>query len=181
MDADAPTKAGAGADVGAGSGGASGRRLSTAVVLFHETLGQCLGLSAVDHRALTLILDHAPLTAGTLAQLTGLTPGAVTGLADRLERAGYIRRTPDPRDRRRIVIEPVGDGMTGLDEVFVDLGTAMSKFMAKYDERELATIADYVDNTIEVLQEQTRRLSAELTSGSTRAEALRDSHPPLGG
>jgi DNA-binding MarR family transcriptional regulator len=175
MDGDAPTKA----DLGAGLGADSGRRLSTAVVLFHETLGQCLGLSAVDHRALTLILDHAPLTAGTLAQLTGLTPGAVTGLADRLERAGYIRRTPDPSDRRKIVIEPIGDGMPGLDEVFVDLGTAMSTFMAKYDDRELATIADYVDNTIDVLQEQTRRLSEELT-GSARGAALRDPHPPLG-
>jgi DNA-binding MarR family transcriptional regulator len=161
-----------GMDADTATGADWGRRLSTAVVLFHEAVGQCLGLSAVDHRALTLIHEHAPLTAGTLAQLTGLTPGAVTGLVDRLERAGQVRRNADPNDRRRIMIEPVGDGNTGLDDVFADLGTAMSGFMDKYDDRERATIADYVSNTIDVLREQTRKLTATLDD---------DAQPPAAG
>lgn len=136
-----------------------GRRLSAAAVLFHEAVGQRLGLSPVDHRALTLIHDHAPLTAGTLAGWTGLTPGAVTGLLDRLERAGLVRRSADPADRRRILIEPITEGGQALDEVFAELSAAMARFMTKYDDRELATITDYVRNTIDVLHEQTRRLN----------------------
>lgn len=163
------------ADTGAGTDW--GRRLSTAVVLFHEAVGHRLGLSAVDHRALTQIHDHAPLTAGTLAQLTGLTPGAVTGLVDRLERAGLVRRNPDPSDRRRILIEPITDAGTGLDEVFGDLGSAMARFMAKYDARELATITDYMRNTIDVLQEQTRRLGTTV-EGAGRGG--RDAGSPTG-
>jgi DNA-binding MarR family transcriptional regulator len=137
-----------------------GRRLSTAVVMFHEALGNRLGLSAVDHRALSLIMRHAPLSAGTLARLTGLTPGAVTGMIDRLERVGYVRRGPDPADRRRILISPALDRENRLTSGYAELGAAMSRFMAKYDEAELAVIADYVANTIDVLEEQTRRLSA---------------------
>lgn len=138
-----------------------GRRLSTAVVLYHEALGQQLGLRGVDHRALTLVHEHAPLTAGGLAQLTGLTPGAVTGLVDRLERAGHVRRVPDRNDRRRILIEPVGDGPAGLGPAFAELGAAMGQVMRRYDEQQLAAITDWVRATIEVLQEQTRRLGAD--------------------
>lgn len=137
-----------------------GRRLSTAVVMFHEALGNRLGLSAADHRALSLIMRNAPLSASTLARLTGLTPGAVTGMVDRLEQAGYVRRGPDPADRRRILISPVLDRENRLTSVYADLGAAMSRFMAKYDEQDLAVIADYVANTIDVLEDQTRRISA---------------------
>lgn len=136
-----------------------GRRLSTAVVMFHEALGDRLGLSAVDHRALSLVQREGPLTAGRLAELTGLTPGAVTGLVDRLERAGFVRREPDPTDRRRIRIVPVADRHPDYGDAFAELAREMRVFMAKYDERELAVIADYVRNTIEVLERQTRRLS----------------------
>jgi DNA-binding MarR family transcriptional regulator len=41
-------------------------------------------------------------TAGELAAATGLTTGAITAVIDRLERAGYIRRRPDPADRRKV-------------------------------------------------------------------------------
>lgn len=135
-----------------------GHRLSTAVVLFHEAVGELLGLSAADHRALTLISAHAPLTGSDLARLTGLTPGAITGMVDRLESGGHVRRTPDPTDRRRTLITPTADGTEQAREAFAALGAAMGAMMARYDEDQLATIADYVGNTIEVLTEQTRRL-----------------------
>ncbi|GAA1211040.1 MarR family winged helix-turn-helix transcriptional regulator [Pseudonocardia alaniniphila] len=135
-----------------------GRRLSTAVVMFHEAVGTRLGLSAADQRALALVTGEAPMTAGRLAQLTGLTPGAVTGLVDRLERAGHVRRSPDPADRRRVLVVPVRGRRADPGDAFAELGRDMAGFMAKYDEHELAVIADYVRNTIDVLERQTRRL-----------------------
>jgi DNA-binding MarR family transcriptional regulator len=137
-----------------------GRRLSTAVVMFHEAVGQRLGISGTDQRALALIAHKAPLTAGALAQLTGLTPGAVTGLVDRLERAGYVRRGPDPQDRRRVLIAPAPGEHHDLADVFAELGRDMAACMEKYDERELAVIADYVATTIDVLERRTRELGA---------------------
>ncbi|OLF06040.1 MarR family transcriptional regulator [Actinophytocola xinjiangensis] len=131
-----------------------GRELSTAVVMFHEAVGAHLGVTAGDQRALAVIGRHGPLSAGALAEHTGLTPGAVTGMVDRLERAGLATRDPDPQDRRRVLITATGH----LPDVFTDLAAAMATVTARYDQTQLATIADYVTRTVEVLREQTRRL-----------------------
>lgn len=136
-----------------------GQRLSTAVVLFHEAIGELLGVSAADHRALTLISARAPLTGSELARLTGLTPGAITGMVDRLEAGGHVRRSPDPADRRRTLITPSGTGNAAAQEAFRELGAAMATMMARYDDDQLATIADYVGNTIDILAEQTHRIA----------------------
>src|SRR5262245_33252986 len=96
-----------------------GWELSTAVVLFHEAVAARLGLSAADHRALGLISRSGAVTAGELAQRTGLSPGAVTGLVDRLEQGGHVRRTRDPADRRRVLVEPVSaPGRPDLSGIF---------------------------------------------------------------
>jgi DNA-binding MarR family transcriptional regulator len=149
-------------DTTAGLDGAElGWQLSTAVVLFHEAIAQRLGLSAVEHKALGLITRSGPLTAGALAKQTGLTPGAITGLVDRLEHAGYVRRTPDPADRRRILVSATPAQRPDLTGVFDELGQEMAGFLAKYNERELAVIADWITNTIDALQVQTRRLTQD--------------------
>jgi hypothetical protein len=57
-------------------------------------------------RSRSLLQLNGPATAGWLAEMTGLTTGAVTGMIDRLERAGYVRREPDPHDRRRVIVTP---------------------------------------------------------------------------
>jgi DNA-binding Lrp family transcriptional regulator len=139
-----------------------GRELSTAVVLFHEAVAQRLGLSAADHRALGVIARAGSVTAGELAQRTGLSPGAVTGLVDRLESAGHVRRTRDPADRRRVVVVPVSaPDRPDLSGIFRDLAAAMAGFAGDYDEHQARAIEDYLVRTIAVLREQTRRLSAE--------------------
>ena len=56
-------------------------------------------------RCLNVIENAGGLTAGELARQVGVTTGAVTGALDRLERAGYARRVPDPGDRRRVRVE----------------------------------------------------------------------------
>jgi DNA-binding Lrp family transcriptional regulator len=101
------------------------------------------------------------MTAGELAQRTGLSPGAVTGLVDRLESAGHVRRTRDPADRRRVVIEPVSaPDRPDLSGIFADLGAAMAGFTGDYDEHQSRAIEDYLVKTIAALREQTRRLSS---------------------
>ncbi|MUL42646.1 MarR family transcriptional regulator [Streptomonospora sp. PA3] len=144
----------------AATGADLGRRLSTAVVLFHEAVGQRLGLRAVDHRAFGLIEREGPLTAGALAELTALTPGAVTGLVDRLSRLGYVRRTPDPADRRRVLISVDADARPDFGDAFAGLAKAMGELTAGYDAAETAVIEDYLTNTIAILEAETRRLTA---------------------
>ncbi|SEC60538.1 MarR family protein [Amycolatopsis tolypomycina] len=134
----------------------AGRELSTAVVAFHEAVGASLGVTAVDQRALAMIAAAGSMSAGDLAKEIGLTPGAVTGLVDRLERAGLARRAPDPADRRRLVITAV-PGAFG--KVFAGLDAAMTELNGRYTPAEQAVIADWVARTIDVLREQTRLLA----------------------
>jgi hypothetical protein len=126
------------------------------VVAFHEAVGATLGVTAVDQRALAVITGAGSVSAGELAGEIGLTPGAVTGVVDRLARAGLARREPDPRDRRRLVITAV-PGAFG--DVFSGLGKAMAELTDRYTPEEQAVIGDWVTRAIAVLREQTRVLN----------------------
>jgi DNA-binding MarR family transcriptional regulator len=86
--------------------GRLGRELSTMTVLFQARIAEQLGLSGTDLKCLELVMRAGePLSAGRIAQLSGLSTGAVTGVIDRLERRGLVRRTADPTDRRKVLVE----------------------------------------------------------------------------
>ena len=83
-----------------------GREMSTMTVLFHTRIAEQMGLSGTDHKCLELAMrSREPLTAGQIAQLSGLSTGAVTGVIDRLEARGFVRRVRDPHDRRKVLVE----------------------------------------------------------------------------
>jgi DNA-binding MarR family transcriptional regulator len=65
-----------------------------------------VGLNPTDLGSLCLLLLHGPAPAGRLAELTGLTTGAVTGVIDRLEEGGFVHREVDPTDRRKVIVVP---------------------------------------------------------------------------
>jgi DNA-binding MarR family transcriptional regulator len=64
-----------------------------------------LGVNRIDLRCLNILDNQGPITAGRLAELSGLTTAAVTAVLDRLERAGYARRVRDEKDRRQVIVE----------------------------------------------------------------------------
>jgi len=72
--------------------------------LHAEAVAEVLGLDATALRCVGFAWTEPDMTPGRLAELTGLTSGAVTGVLDRLERAGFIERVADPADRRRTII-----------------------------------------------------------------------------
>ena len=72
---------------------------------FDEVAYEKLGINRTDGRCLDIVENNGPMTAGRLAQLSGLTTAAVTAVLDRLERAGYARRVRDPKDRRQVIVE----------------------------------------------------------------------------
>jgi DNA-binding MarR family transcriptional regulator len=81
------------------------RRSQSATDRFDQAVADALGLNRTDMRCLDTIDREGSVPAGRLAEATGLTTGAITTALDRLERAGYARRVPDPADRRRVLVE----------------------------------------------------------------------------
>jgi DNA-binding MarR family transcriptional regulator len=140
----------------------AGREMSTATIMFHSALAQQLGLNVTDWKCIDLVDRFGPLSAGKLAELTGLTSGAITGVVDRLEKAGFVRREPDPHDRRRVIIRAVYDRMAELETVFGSFVAALDDLNARYSEAELVLIRDYMQNAIAVMQREAAKLNARL-------------------
>jgi DNA-binding MarR family transcriptional regulator len=134
-----------------------GHDLSEQMARYHGAIAERLGLSRADHKALDLVCTAGPMTAGQLAELTNLTTGAVTGLVDRLEHAGVVRRERDPQDRRRVIIQPSSDVLS-LTAIFESLTRALGDVCSGYTNQELTTILDFVERTVAVLQTETSEL-----------------------
>ncbi len=135
-----------------------GRELSARTVMFHGAMAEKMGLSITEHKALDLLSRQGPITAGQLAEVTGLTTGAITGMVDRLEKAGFVRRVPDPTDRRKIRIEAAVEKYEAMAGVFESLGQAMNALLESYNDKELAIIYDFMARLPEVMEKETKKL-----------------------
>lgn len=124
--------------------GASVLRFIAAAVLHNAAVAQRFGLGASDSQFLGLLGVHGPLTPGRLAEMTGLTTGTVTGVIDRLERGGFVRRERDPEDRRKVVVTPVPAAMARLAAHYSAHGTHMEAVLRRRDADQLRVIADFL-------------------------------------
>jgi DNA-binding MarR family transcriptional regulator len=136
-----------------------GRELATKTMLFHSALAARLGLGTTDLKCLDLLRAAAiPLTASNLALLTGLTGGAITGVADRLEAAGFVERVRDLADRRRWELRPKPDRRDEVAALFAPLSESMNKLCSRYSDGELDVLAGFLTELGAILDEQTKRL-----------------------
>jgi DNA-binding MarR family transcriptional regulator len=105
-----------------------------------------VGVNPTDLGALCLLLLHGPAPAGRLAELTGLTTGAITGVIDRLETGGFVRREVDPADRRKVIVVPdAGRVDRDLFPHFPSLQTAAaSQFYDDFSIAELGLITEFI-------------------------------------
>ena len=137
-----------------------GFRLSTATVLFHTAIADRLGVGATELKCYSLLRQTGPLTAGELGERVGLTTGGITGVVDRLEAAGLVRRARDPADRRRVVLELVSnpERERTLLSLYEPLGRAITALVAGYSEAEQATLRQFLERASAVLEAETARL-----------------------
>jgi DNA-binding MarR family transcriptional regulator len=119
-----------------------------------------IGLHITDHKCLDLIRQYGAMPAGRLADLTGLTTGAVTGIIDRLEKAGYARRVNDPKDRRRTIVEPTRNKKLEkkIEAIFMPLHENMRKLLSTYSESELAFLLDVLTKSLDQTHQELIKL-----------------------
>jgi DNA-binding MarR family transcriptional regulator len=137
-----------------------GREMSVHTVMFHNAVAERLGLNVTDHKCLDCLVRQGPMTAGELAKLTGLTTGAITGIVDRLENAGFAKRHPDPKDRRKVVIAPLPDRLPEMGKMFGFLGKNMAGIMSHYTAKEAELVLDFMERAVSVMREANLRLRA---------------------
>jgi DNA-binding MarR family transcriptional regulator len=136
-------------------------------IIFHQTLADFLGLNITDHKCLGFLLEEGPQTAGRLAELTSLTTGAITGVIDRLEKAGYVKREKDPHDRRRVVIAPVYHSDAKMGALFASLAESSNEMCSHYTDEELSVILRFVSESSQMMFQETEKLKLLTEAKST--------------
>jgi DNA-binding MarR family transcriptional regulator len=139
------------------------REMSTETIMFHQAVADELGLYITDHKCMDIIHRFGAMPAGRLGEMTGLTTGAITGMIDRLEKAGYVRRANDPKDRRKTIVEPIRNKKLErkVEMIFTPLHERMHKFLASYSDSELTFLLDAMTKLIEQIREESNRLRSQ--------------------
>ena len=130
-----------------------------------EALGELFGLNVTDVRALELIVGEPGMTPGRLAELSGLTSGAVTGVLDRLEAAGFVERRGDLEDRRSVRIEPVAERSAELAVAFAPLDGAIQALLERQSATEREALRGFLRAAVETVGTETARLRARTRGG----------------
>jgi DNA-binding MarR family transcriptional regulator len=109
-----------------------------------ELVCQLMGVNRNDARCLDILDQHGSMSAGDLAEASRLTTGAITAVIDRLERAGYARRVPDPADRRRVLVELTQRAYETAVELMVEPYQELYKpLAARYTDDDLRLLIDF--------------------------------------
>jgi DNA-binding MarR family transcriptional regulator len=129
-------------------------------VLYQDAVAKSAGMNATDLQCANLLLLHGPTTAGELAERAGLTAGgAITGVIDRLERAGLVHRDRDTNDRRRVVITADARKLgERVGHVYARIGERWGEYVRGLDDDQVALIIDFLTKATELNREETEHL-----------------------
>src|ERR1700754_345536 len=94
------------------------RKSSAQGTIYASAVADSVGISSSDMDCMDFLNLEGRMTAGRLAELTGLTTGAITGVVDRMEKAGFVRRERDDSDRRKVFIALVPDRLKEIGEFY---------------------------------------------------------------
>jgi DNA-binding MarR family transcriptional regulator len=127
------------------------RELSTSTVLAASSIAQKVGMGPNDLKCAELLVRNGPMTAGQLAQATGLTSGAITGIVDRLEKAGWARRQADPHDRRRVIIHPgPQENEKTAAELYANHMEMRERLLSGYSDEQISFILEFVRRLVSI-------------------------------
>lgn len=132
-------------------------------VLFRNAIGRKLGLNVTDSECLSLLSIKGTSSPTELARYTGLTTGSTTAMLDRLEKAKFIKRKPNPKDRRGILIEINKQYTEAVGPFIAGLQKAHGELIASYSDKELETIADFLTRFTGNVKEHTRTVKGAIT------------------
>jgi DNA-binding MarR family transcriptional regulator len=155
------------------------RRSSAQGVIFGQTVANRAGISASDLECLDFLNLEGRVTAGRLAEVTGLTTGAITGVVDRLEKAGLVRRERDDNDRRKVFIATVPENIAKVGRFYEHMQRAMLKLWETYSDAELRLLLRFATQGYETMLAATEELKAMMEApDGKRAGARKPAQEP---
>jgi DNA-binding MarR family transcriptional regulator len=113
------------------------REAASRALMLHQAAAGRFGLGPSDIKCLDLARDEPDLTAGRLAEATGLSASAVTSVLDRMERAGFVERVRGTQDRRKVYVRSTGRHEAALGAIFADMAAGFASIAAQYSDEQL--------------------------------------------
>jgi DNA-binding MarR family transcriptional regulator len=141
------------------------RASQTATEMLDSTVAEYLGLDRSAYRALDVLDQEGPMTAGQLAKRARLSPGATTALLDRLEEKGLARRTRDTEDRRRVLVEVTPELRRGAEELYGTFDDA-ARGLDAYSDEQLEFLIGFLRGSVAFQEERMRRLETLKAQGA---------------
>ena len=137
------------------------QRSQLATDRYDQAVADAAGLNRTDMRCLDVLGREGPVTAGRLAEATGLTSGAMTTALDRLERAGFARRTRDSTDRRRVLVEMTPEAQGQAVRFYAPHIAHSERLYQRYDEQQLELLLEFVREGRELNELHAARLEQQ--------------------
>ncbi|MDQ0728249.1 MarR family winged helix-turn-helix transcriptional regulator [Microbacterium sp. W4I20] len=143
--------------------GAAMREFMARAVLFQEAVARSGGLNGTDLQLVGLLMSEGPTTPGELARRAGLTAGgAITAAVDRLERGGYVSRSRDAEDRRRVLVAAVPEAVFArVGDVYGRVAARWGEYLDTLDDTELAFATDLLERAAAVNRDEIENLRGE--------------------
>jgi DNA-binding MarR family transcriptional regulator len=138
--------------------------------VFAKMVADRAHVSGADMDCIDFVNVEGRMTAGRLAELTGLTTGAITGVVDRLEKAGFVRRERDESDRRKVFIVPVPERMMLMGRSYELVQRAMAKQCEAYTDAELKFLIRYGTESYQSMLEATTQLRHSIETEPPKAK-----------
>jgi DNA-binding MarR family transcriptional regulator len=142
------------------------RGSQNATARFDQAVADAAGLNRTDMRIIDALDQEGPVPAGRLAEVTGLSSGAMTTALDRLERAGYARRARDTGDRRRVLVELTEQSQT-VHEFYAEHAAYAERLYQRHSLEQLELMLQMFRES----REFNERRAAELETASRRRGA----------
>ncbi len=129
------------------------RHFIAATILFNQKVADEVGLHLTDMQCINVLELLGPTTPGELARRTGLTTGGVTVMLDRLEKGGYVRREPNPSDRRSLLVRVHPKKLEKLNRFYGEINQRFAAILEETPEPVLKTVVEFFAKVNEVRSE----------------------------
>ena len=137
-------------------------------VIFGQTVANRAGISSSDLECLDFLNLEGRVTAGRLAEVTGLTTGAITGVVDRLEKAGFVRRERDASDRRKVFIAAIPENTAKIGRFYQHMQQAMLEDWETYSDAELRLLLRFMTRSSKTMLAAIEQLKAMMETPKAR-------------
>lgn len=116
---------------------------------YRRALARALGIGTSELAVLAYLDEVGQLTPRDVGERLGITTGSTTAVLDRLEKAGYVQRAPNPGDRRSLYLTLTGSGK----EAVAWMAAAHSEQLAPLVERHQAADLDALSGLLDAIRQ----------------------------